>query len=285
MCAVRLLVIGHSTSAGGGLPSQSLAWPWLAAADLSLSLGEPVDVRNVIFVPMGTRAVGYAMAKVEEYDPDVVVVSLASYVCAIGTVGERVRRRYGERAHRLYRRFEARFEAATRDATGTPGRANRGARWLARHTIGTATYTSVEEVSSVFEELLSTLARREGMQVVALAEPQWPHWVVKRNRQAATIFSTLCARARAAVDAHHLIWADSDPRYSAAPDRDALYQADGVHKSIAGHVLQARDVVEALTGPGGPLAPGGAQPGISELPGQRVPEPPHRSPGATSPHS
>lgn len=251
---MRICVLGHSTSAGGGLPDRSLAWPWLAALELSQSLDEPVDVRHIMFVPMGARSVDYAVAKVDECDPDVVIVSLASYVCAIRTVAERVRQRYGERALRLYRRLEHRFEAGTGNRQGARGEVNRRGRWLARRLIGTAAFTSVDEVSGIFSEVLRTLSQREGLHVLALAEPQWPAWVDRQNRGANRIFTTLCQSVHAVVEAHHLLWADSEPGFAATPHRNALYQSDGVHKSIAGHRLQATDVVQALIGPQGPFA-------------------------------
>ncbi|MBI5948175.1 MAG: hypothetical protein HY875_08560 [Chloroflexi bacterium] len=251
---MRICVIGNSATAGVGLPDQSLAWPWLAASQLSAAIGEPVDVRHILFAPMGGRAAGFALSKVEETDPDIVVIAVGSYVCAIGTVAERVRQRFGERAYRAFRRTELWFESRTGNRRDTFGRLNRAGRWLSRRVIGTATITTIDDVVNVFSELLRLLAQREGLHVVALAEPQWPKRIARENPGSAEALDTVMKRVHVAVDRHRFLWADSGPSYDAAPDREALYLPDGVHKTVEGLRIQANLVVQALIGHGGPYA-------------------------------
>jgi lysophospholipase L1-like esterase len=251
---MRLCVLGTSSSSGLGLPNPSQAWPWLAAAELASTLGEEVAVHHAVFMPYGSRAVDYALSKVDASDPDVVVVSLGSYPCAIGTVAERVRRRYGKRAHRLYRRLEQRFEGATANRGTARGQLNRMARKVVRRVIGTETLAGVDEVVGVYNELLHRLAQREGLHVLVLVAPHWPAEVVKENPGADRIFADVRRRVRPVVDEHRYLWTDSQPAYDAAPNRRALYQTDEAHKSEAGHRIQAEEVVKALVGPGGPYA-------------------------------
>ncbi len=251
---MRICVIGNSATAGVGLADQSLAWPWLAASQLSSAIGEPVEVSHVLFAPMGGRAAGFALSKVEESDPDVVVIAVGSYVCAIGTVGERVRRRFGERAYRAFRRTELWFESRTGNRRDAFGRTNRAGRWLARRVIGTATITTIDDVVDVFNELMRLLSQREGLQVVALAEPQWPKRIAKENPGAAEALDAVMTRVHTVVDARRFLWADSGPSYDAAPDREALYLPDGVHKTVEGLRIQAGLVVQALIAEGGPYA-------------------------------
>jgi hypothetical protein len=59
---------------------------------------------------------------------------------------------------------------------------------------------------------------------------------------------------QAVAEAHHLLWADSQPAYEAAPNRRALYQTDEAHKSEEGHRVQASVMMNALIGHGGPFA-------------------------------
>jgi lysophospholipase L1-like esterase len=254
MPAMRVCVLGNSSSAGLGLANPALAWPRLAAAELSSRLGEDAVVEHSVFMPYGSRAVEYALARVEASDPDVVVVSLGSYPCAVGTVGERIRRRYGKRAHRLYRRFERRVETATGNRGGFRGRLNRSGRWVARRVIGTETLATVDEVVEAYSELLRRLAQRERLPVLVFPEPHWPAQVVKENPGADRIFAEVRRRVHTVVEAHHLLWADSQPAYEAAPNRRALYQTDEAHKSEAGHQVQAGVMVNALIGEGGPFA-------------------------------
>ncbi len=251
---MRICVIGNSATAGLGLAEQSLAWPWLAASQLSASIDEPVDVRHVLFAPMGSRAAGFALSKVEESDPDVVVIAVGSYLCAIGTVGERVRRRFGGRAYGLFRRTELWFESRTGNRRDAFGRVNRAGRWLARRVIGTATITTIDDVVNVFSDLLRLLSQREGLHVVALAEPQWPKRTAKENPGAAEALVAVTKRVQTVVDARRFLWADSGPSYDAAPDREALYLPDGVHKTVEGLRIQAGLVVQSLIGECGPYA-------------------------------
>ncbi|MBA4181808.1 MAG: hypothetical protein C0506_14555 [Anaerolinea sp.] len=236
-----------------------MAWPWLVAADLGSARGEPCEVHHVTMIPMGSRVVDYAISKVEASRPDLVLVPLGSYVAAIRTVGERVRRRYGERAHRIFRRLEVRFEARTGNRAGVPGSANRWGRRLLRRVIGTEAYTTLDEVAAVYEELLRRLSQHEGLPVLVLAEPRWPAWVDRENAGANTIFDELCRRTRLVADRRRMLWADCEPLFALAANRDALYLSDGVHKSAHGARLQAQAVLAALreAGAGFPPEPGG----------------------------
>ncbi|MEX0783293.1 MAG: hypothetical protein WD557_11630 [Dehalococcoidia bacterium] len=251
---MRICVLGHSTSSGDWLPDRALAFPWLVAAELAAATAEPAEVFHYSFVPMGGRAVKYGLAKVEECDPDIVIVPVASFVCSIGTVGERVRRRWGERPFRAFHRAERTFDGRTANRPGARGRINRLGRRITRKLLGTVTFTTVDDSVDVYADLIRGLAQREGIVVAALMEPSWPGWVDGENRGATSAHHALRDGVKVVALQHHVLWAESDTVYDADPDREALYFADGVHKTIAGHRAYADALLPVLLAADGPLA-------------------------------
>jgi hypothetical protein len=250
---MRVCVLGHSTSSGDWLNDRQLAFPWLIASELSAATDVDVEVLHVTFVPMGGRAAPYALAKVDECDPDMVIVPVASFVCSVGTVGERIRRRWGERTFRRFHRVERAFDGKTGNRPGARGGANRLARRITRRVLGTATFTSVDDTAMVYEELFRGLARREGLIVAALMEPSWPRWVDAENPGAVNAHHALRDRVKLTALQHRVVWAESDTVYDSDPERDKLYFADGVHKTEAGHRAYALALLPQLLAPDGPL--------------------------------
>ena len=244
---MKILVLGHSTSGGNGLPDRALAWPWLVAEQLREDLGTTIELEHAAIIPMGSRAVDYALSKVEAARPAIVVVSIASYLCSIRTVSEQVRHLFGKRVHGWYLRFERRFDARTRTRGGAAARANRVGRSVFRKVIGTRSYTSVTEVAGVFNEILHRLAREESLQVVVFSEPDWPAWVDEANPGALRAIQELRRLTAEVARSHHFIVASAQDAYDRSPDRDALYQLDGVHKTPEGHRVQAAALQEAIT--------------------------------------
>ena len=56
-----------------------------------------MDIEHLILSPVGSRPADKALTGVEESDADCVIVLVGSYACAVKTVYERVRRRFGKR--------------------------------------------------------------------------------------------------------------------------------------------------------------------------------------------
>lgn len=264
---MKLCVLGNSASAGNGLADQGQAWPWLVGRELETRLGEHVEVTHISVMASGPRAADYALGKMEAADPDMVVVVIGTYLCSIGTVSEAVRHRFGNRIHRWYLKAERRFDARTRTAPGLSGRANRAGRSLLRKVIGTRPYATVDDVSTVFGEILRRLAQREGTTVFAFAEPSWPMGTDAANPGAIRSWAEVTRRAREVAADHHLLWAETDPAYARVPDRDSLYQPDGVHKTVAGMRVQADALLEVLFDPARELIPEKSLPGAL---GERV---------------
>jgi hypothetical protein len=50
-----------------------------------------------------------------------------------------------------------------------------------------------------------------------------------------------------------VIWAEGDTTYDIHPNRDSLYFADGVHKTIPGHHAYYEALMPLLLAPDGPL--------------------------------
>lgn len=243
---MRILVLGTSSSAGTGLADASRAWPYLVRDELAAARREPVEAEHVIVFPVGDRAVSRAMAAVDRVQPDLLIYSYGAYPCAVATVGARVRRKYGARVHGYFRRIELAFEKWTASPTGSEARINRWGRWLARRVIGADPIATYEEVRDIHVELLRTLSRREGLDVIVFGEPSMGRAIARDNPGANPMLARMRDEVNATARAHHFLVADCTATFDAHPDRDRLFHSDGVHKTVLGHELQAAAVSAAL---------------------------------------
>lgn len=241
---MRICVLGTSSSAGTGLPRE-VAWPWLSARELAAERGAAIEMEHVTLFPAGPRAVPFAMSKVEELDPDLVVFAFGSYPCAIATVGQRIKRRYGQRAFNAYHRLELKLTARPGNTVANPTRMNRWGRWLVRRVIGAETINSLDDVSAILSDVLHQLSRREGTHVLVFSEPDWPKALERDSKDANNILRELRRRMQSVAKEHRFPYVDCTPRFD-VPDRDALYLSDAVHKSPAGHRIQAGVFLEAM---------------------------------------
>src|SRR5439155_20135086 len=108
---------------GLGLPDCRQAWPWLLAQGLAAERHEPVDVTLLEFWPVGPRAVAAITPKAAASEADTVIVVIGSFYCAVRTIAERVRRRWGNRVASVFRKWENAFELQTGGGSrfvGTP---------------------------------------------------------------------------------------------------------------------------------------------------------------------
>lgn len=249
---MKMLVIGSSDTAGSSLPDPAVAWPSTVGLELEQLLGEPVEVIDLPVFHQGPKAVPRVVNALDRHQPDLVVFAFGAYAFIVGTVGQRVRRRYGERAYRLFRRIEVRFEGRTANAEGRPARLNHAGRWLARHIIGAEAPATREEVTAIQSEILRELARREGTTLVMLFAPPLGASVERENRGANRKLDEHRQRMTALGRAHHFLIADCVPGFAAATA--GLRHSDGVHKGAAGHRIQADAVMAALLAPPSPYA-------------------------------
>jgi len=237
-----MLVIGSSDTSGGSLPDPSQAWPWIVGRELGAATGDPIEVMDLSVVPVGPKAVPRVEDALQKHQPDLVVYSFGAFHFIIATVGQRVRRRYGERLYRRFRALETRFEGRTAKKDGGPARLNHAGRWLARRIIGAEPLSTREEVTGIQLEIMRQLARREGLIVVVLFAPPVGPNVERENKGA------------------NQRLADCLPGFAAAAAQESLRHSDGVHKGAAGHRIQADAVMAALLNRPSPLARAGAAP-------------------------
>ncbi len=250
-----MLVIGSSDTTGITLADPSLAWPNAVGTQLSKTLGEPVDVANVPVVPVGPKAVPRVEAALEKHQPDLVVFSFGAYHFIVGTVGNRVRRRYGERVYRLFRKLEVRFESKTENKDGGPARWNRAGRWIARHTIGTEPLSTREEVIRIETDIMRLLSQRENLTVVIMLAPPLAESLSRENKGANDRLDIHRDEMNAFARGLHFLIADCIPGFAAAAAQDRLRHSDGVHKGPAGHVIQTEAIMKALLEPPSPFVP------------------------------
>jgi hypothetical protein len=255
-----MLVIGSSDTSGGSLPDPSQAWPWIVGRELGAATGDPIEVMDLSVVPVGPKAVPRVEDALQKHQPDLVVYSFGAFHFIIATVGQRVRRRYGERLYRRFRALETRFEGRTAKKDGGPARLNHAGRWLARRIIGAEPLSTREEVTGIQLEIMRQLARREGLIVVVLFAPPVGPNVERENKGANQRLAEHREYMTGVGRGHHFLIADCLPGFAAAAAQESLRHSDGVHKGAAGHRIQADAVMAALLNRPSPLARAGAAP-------------------------
>jgi len=251
---VKLLVIGSSDTSGTTLSDPSLAWPLRVARELSEVLGEHVESINLPVVHVGPKAVPRVAGALERENPDIVVFAFGAYHFIVATVGQRVRRRYGERVYGLFRKLEVAFEGKTANDAGDPARLNRAGRWLARRIIGAETLSTEEEVRGIQLEVMRLLAQREGLIAVSLMAPPVAPEVDRENKGANRKLAAHREYMTGVARSHGFLIADCLPGFAALAAGNALRHSDGVHKGPEGHRIQGDAVLEALLSPPSPFA-------------------------------
>lgn len=240
---MRIHILGHSDSK---LEGDTADWPLLVKGLLERELGEPIVMTGSRLAPYGPRALTYATRQVTEAAPEVVLLSVSAFACAVGLVYLRAGERFGERAQRLYEATEHRYSRfASRSAAVSPAH-DRFVRSIARKFIGTATLAPVEEVGAVYAGILNELARAERLQVIVMGESFFSRGLQRANPGMVAKIETLRNIVRPAAEAHRFPWVDIEAAFATSGDREQYFLSDGVHNSAAGHHTVAQVVAAEI---------------------------------------
>ena len=211
---MRVLILGHSGTTSAGIAAGVETWPEILERDMAPAWGVETSVDLVPLAPINAEAVAYAVNKIDEADPDLVLFSISCFHCSVGVVGARVRQRFGSRVHRVYRRLELRLEGQRAEhEPGRPSRLRNSARRLARRTLGTATLTSVAGAAGVYEAVLAHLATRENTTTLVMAETPMARSILAENPDAESRAAELHQRVREAAEARRMPWMDLAPAF------------------------------------------------------------------------
>jgi len=239
--ALRVLVLGQSNSAGTSLPGGALPWPALLAAALPEALGRPVEVTFRTFYAHASGAESYLDRELARHRPDLVTLTMTPFAFLQPMVGPGVRRRYGERAGRLFARFEARFDAVTRERGTAATRTNRIARRLSRAVLGAAPVSSYEAVLEGTSTALRRIAREEHVRAVAFQGfVRVPEGSRREQRRGAELLTRFYADVRAAARAARCDYINLNELHP--DDRDSWYYPDRLHITAEAHVLVAKTI-------------------------------------------
>lgn len=253
---MRMLVIGSSDTDGRSLADPMQVWPNIVANELGEAIATKVEFINLPVVHVGPKAVPRVVDALEKHQPDLVIFAYGGYHFMIATVDQRVRRRYGERAFRVYKRLEKRFERATKNPDGRQSaRVNHAGRRLARTIIGAETLATREEVVGIQSEIVRQLSQREGLVVVMLAAPDVPPSMVRDNPRANILLGEHREYMTNLALGHHFLIADCVDDFRSHAVREHLSTSDGIHKSADGHRIQADAIMKTLLQSPSPYAP------------------------------
>ncbi len=239
---MKVLLLGNSDTAGLYTPGD--AWPALVSSAIESRIGEPVTWEETRFSVLFDNAPRLAEDRVREADPDIVILPVVSFQMNVAFVWPRIRRLFGQRAGRRWRRWEERFDTRTRDKGRVSKAMNRAARAITRRLIGTEPITNREQLTGHYLDVIRTLSRVEDTQFMLLPYPGTGRWASKPR--AAAERRQLMTDVRAAGEAHRFLFVDASTTAQALPDGAALFSADGFHLSPAGHDFMAGQLTGAL---------------------------------------
>jgi lysophospholipase L1-like esterase len=234
---MRVAVLGNSDTTGQKLQPGATSWPILLGERLSEAAGVAVEIDSWKFAAYRPDAVSYALELVDGAEPDVVIVTLASYWCAFSTVQAGVEQRFGIGAGQLVQRAERKLGPAGRRGV---------TRRVARKVAGTGTLLSVEQFIEVFSSLIRELAKRESLQVLVMEDH---HFTPRLRKKMPTIDAALPAIVEAIeplVAERRMHWSRVEDAISAGGRRDEMILEDDVHMTPEAHGRMAAALTELV---------------------------------------
>lgn len=244
---LRISVLGNSDTSGMLLNAGEQSWPSLLRERLSESLDEDVVVDSWRWAPFNPDAVPRALSLIDAAEPDIVVVTLASFWCTVGTVRAGIDRRFGKRAGRLYGRAEGAFRQRF-EQHGPPGTAANGlGRRTARRILGASTYMSLDAFIAVYSDLIRELSQRENLQVLVCGDHHFNARLRRRVRAIAPAIEGIEAAIRPLVRERKLDWGDVEEAISVGGRREEMISFDGVHMTPEAHERVAQALLPVLT--------------------------------------
>lgn len=232
---MRISVLGNSDTTGMLLGRGARTWPAILEERLARVVAEPVRVDSWRFAPYRPGAVPHALDLVKDAQPDLVVLTLASYWCAFGTVRARVEHLFGRRAAMAFGRGERAYSRRIEGGvhTGKPRRSV--VRRSARRLVGTRTLMTHSQFVEVYAALIRELALQEPLQVVVLADHHYTPDVHRMIPGLARAIREIENAIRPIVVERELLWGDLEDAISAGGRRDAMILSDGVHMTKEAH--------------------------------------------------
>ena len=234
--AVNVLVLSNSDAAGSRTGGRG--WGTMLAED-----GPALDVTLVEFFGGALTAGEYAVRKVRQHQPDVVVLPVGSYGFAMEYVEYRVRRLFGERAAAWYKRLERGFDSKTRPGGGAPKGTNSLARRLLRKTIGADPAVSQRELTRNVQETMRRLAGFEDTRVVVVTS--YPGVGALATSRMAAKRAVFLRDVHQMAANHRFTLVNVEQTFTGHGPISGML-IDDIHLSPAGHDLLVQAVREAV---------------------------------------
>ncbi len=235
--SVDLLLLSNSDAAGALTGGRG--WGTMLAEGVE----EELSVTSVEFFAGASGAAAYAARKVELHRPDLVIVPVGSYGFAMEYVEYRIRRLFGRRVARWYKRFERSFDSRTRQPGQAPRGTNSLARGILRRTIGADPAVSQAELTRNVEQTLKRLAAFEDTSVVVVTS--YPGVGALATRRMAAKRAVFLRDVRKMAESHRFPVVDVEQALGGNGRLGELL-IDDIHLSPAGHELLAVAVREVV---------------------------------------
>lgn len=239
---MKILVLGTSDTSGRFAEGET--WAAILAAGVEVRLGQPVELVEVPFTVLRPADARYAERKIEEHEPDVVMLSVGTAMFTVGFVSSRVEALFGQRAARRYRRWEERFDDRTRGRGRVADGLNAAARRVARTIIGTKTMSPEKDVTEGFRAVVDAIARHEHVQAVFVAAA--PIGAHHHRPGAAERRRRFLSAVERAVRERHFTSIEAEDAYRGRLSESEIKPRDPLHQGTEGHRVLGEYLVEAV---------------------------------------
>lgn len=238
---MNVLVLGNSDTAA--IHSGARVWTRIVRDGLAERVGG-VDWQDMTLLVTARTAPARIEARVRDFEPDLVIMPVGTYLWTVGFVAMRVRRLAGGRVSSAYKRLEEQFDAGTRRKGVARDRVNRAARAVAHRTIGATPIATQEQTTEATRVALSTLARLEQTHVAVVSylpeSPAFLHGSLLERRK--RFFLDI----RKATEERHFTWISGDDALAESGFAGPIMAPDGFHFNAAGHEIHGAYVLRRI---------------------------------------
>ena len=242
---MKLLIMGASDSEGTLLANFADSWREQLRLRLPALIGEDVEVEHRRFYVHVAGGEAFFKNAIEDSRPDFVIMGCTGYAFTTSSVGNRLRRLFGQRFGDWAERRSAGFDRLTETEMGSSReRVNFGAHWLAGKLIGRDSISTYEEVLGGYRRCIEYLARSEDLDAIIMGTTYNGPRVQRRLPYLRRLADRFNAELKSTAEAHRFAFLDRQAIINTLPPE--VSRPDQLHTGPEIHALYAEALLAVI---------------------------------------
>lgn len=242
---VKLLILGASDSEGTLLANFADSWREQVRTRLPALIGEEVVVDHRRFYVHVAGAEEYVDRCLRDSKPDFVIMGCTGYAFSTSSVGNRLRRRFGQRFGTWCERRAAKFDRLTEREIGSArDRLNVAAHWVAGKAVGRDAVAEYPDVLAAYTRCIQRLAQQEELDAIVMGTTYNGPRVQQRLPYIHGLVDRFNGELRALAESHHFGWLDRQALISSLPMDTA--RPDQMHTGPEIHAAYAEALIPMM---------------------------------------